>query len=124
MLEYSEGTNGPLRELGEEGAVSGGVFDHSTSEEDGLVTWEALAFPRRKRRCRGEPVTRLRRTARLRAHVSSAHRGTEEALATREATARGTGVVADEGSNCLVCQGLLSIFYTFFPDLVARFCDA
>ncbi len=33
--------------LGEEGAVSGGVFDHSTYEEDGLATWEALAFPRR-----------------------------------------------------------------------------
>jgi hypothetical protein len=41
-----EGNNGPLRELGEEGAVSGGVFDHSTYEEDGLATWEALASPR------------------------------------------------------------------------------
>ncbi len=38
VLEYSEGTNGPLRTLGEEGAISGGVFDHSTYEEDGLVT--------------------------------------------------------------------------------------
>ncbi len=38
VLEYSEGNNGLLRELGEEGAVSGGVFDHSTYEEDGLVT--------------------------------------------------------------------------------------
>ena len=46
MLKYCEGNNVPLRELGEEGVVSGGVFDHSTYEEDGLVTWEALASPR------------------------------------------------------------------------------
>ena len=38
VLEYIEGNNGPLRQLGEEGVVSGGVFDHSTYEEDGLVT--------------------------------------------------------------------------------------
>ena len=47
VLEYSEGNNGPLRELSEEGAVSDGVFDHGTYEEDGLVTREALASPRR-----------------------------------------------------------------------------
>ena len=42
-----EGNNNPLRELlGEEGMVSGGVFDHGTYEEDGPVTWEALASPR------------------------------------------------------------------------------
>jgi hypothetical protein len=46
VLEYIVGHHGPLRELGEEGAVSGGVFDHSTYEEDGLVTGEALASPR------------------------------------------------------------------------------
>jgi hypothetical protein len=41
-----EGSNKPLQELlGEEGVVSGGVFDHGTSEEDGPVTWEAS--PRR-----------------------------------------------------------------------------
>jgi hypothetical protein len=38
VLEYSEGTNGSLREMGEEGAVSGGVFDQGTHEEEGLVT--------------------------------------------------------------------------------------
>ena len=40
VLEYIEGNNVPLREscLGEEGGVSGGVFDHSTYEEDGLAT--------------------------------------------------------------------------------------
>ena len=47
VLEYIEGNNGPLREWGEEGAVSGGVYDHSTYAEDGLVTWEAFASPRR-----------------------------------------------------------------------------
>jgi hypothetical protein len=41
-LEYIEGNNGPLRRLGEERVVSGGVFGHSTYEEDGPVTWEAL----------------------------------------------------------------------------------
>jgi hypothetical protein len=46
VLDFIEGNNGPLRKLGEEGDVSGGVFDHSTHEEDGLVTWEALASPR------------------------------------------------------------------------------
>ncbi len=47
VLIFLEGNNGPLHTLGEEGAVSGGVFDRSTHEEDGLVTWEALASPRR-----------------------------------------------------------------------------
>ena len=42
-----EGNNNPLRALlGEEGMVSGGVCDHGTYEEDGPVTWEALASPR------------------------------------------------------------------------------
>src|SRR6266478_7348611 len=41
----------PLREgvffsWARRGLVSGGVFDHSTHEEDGPVTWEALASPR------------------------------------------------------------------------------
>ena len=78
-----EGHTASLRPLGEEGGASGGVFDHSTYEEDGLVTWEALASPRRHQRCSGEPMTRLRRTIRLRTHVSSALRGTEQASATR-----------------------------------------
>ena len=33
----------PLREVGEERSVSGGVCDHGTYEEDGPGTWEALA---------------------------------------------------------------------------------
>ncbi len=32
--------------MGEEGIVSGGVFDHGTHEEDGPGTWEALVSPR------------------------------------------------------------------------------
>jgi len=32
--------------VGEEWTISDGVFDHGTYEEDGPVTWEALASPR------------------------------------------------------------------------------
>ena len=41
-----EGSNDLSVNLGKEGGVSGGVFDHGTYEEDGPVTWEALASPR------------------------------------------------------------------------------
>src|SRR4029434_2991915 len=46
--DLPEGNNTPLQRCrpGEEGHVSGGVFDHGTYEEDGPVTWEALASPR------------------------------------------------------------------------------
>jgi hypothetical protein len=37
----------------------GGVLHHGTYEEDGLVTWEALVFPR-VIRSDGEPVIHLR----------------------------------------------------------------
>jgi hypothetical protein len=46
VLDSIEGNNAPLRQTGEEGNVSGGVFDQSTHEEDAPVTWEALASPR------------------------------------------------------------------------------
>jgi hypothetical protein len=46
VLDSIEGNNAPLRQTGEEGNVSGGVFDQSTHEEDDPVTWEALASPR------------------------------------------------------------------------------
>ena len=36
----------PLRQVGEEGDGSGGVFDQGTPAEDGPGTWEALASPR------------------------------------------------------------------------------
>jgi hypothetical protein len=41
------GHNDLRRPMGEVGTVSGGVFEHSTSEAEGPVTWEALASPRR-----------------------------------------------------------------------------
>src|SRR5262249_1788169 len=43
-----EGHNTPVHmcRLGEARGVSGGVCDHGTYEEDGPVTWEALASPR------------------------------------------------------------------------------
>ena len=44
-LEYIEGNN-DLCVSGQGGGISGGVFDQGTHEEDGLVTWEALASPR------------------------------------------------------------------------------
>jgi hypothetical protein len=47
VLYSLKATTIPCEEgLGEEGVVSGGVFDHGTHEEDGPVTWEALASPR------------------------------------------------------------------------------
>jgi len=72
----------PLRESGEEGHVSGGVFDHGTDEEDGPDTWEALASPRHIPvwRRAGDPSPTH---GTLRAHVSSAQRGTEQAPASR-----------------------------------------
>jgi hypothetical protein len=45
VLEYIEGNN-DLCDMGKEGIVSGGVYDQGTHEEDGPVTWEALASPR------------------------------------------------------------------------------
>src|SRR5262249_15071304 len=79
---FPEGNNHPLRELGEEGMVCGGVCDHGTDEEDGPVTWEALASPR--------PIPVLRRAGdpspthgTLRAHASAAMKGTEQAPASR-----------------------------------------
>ena len=58
-----EGNNTSLHtcRLGEERGVSGGVFDHGTYEEDGPVTWEALASPRHipVLRRAGDPSPRL-----------------------------------------------------------------
>src|SRR6266436_7259336 len=63
----------PLRQMGEERHVSGGVFDQGTHEEDGPGTWEALASPRHIPASR-RAGDRLRRTTRLQGHVSSATR--------------------------------------------------
>ena len=74
--------------LGEEGVVSGGVFDHSTHEEDGPVTWEALASPRRipVRRRAGDPSPTHDMYAGTRV---VGPRGTEQESAAREATGKG-----------------------------------
>jgi hypothetical protein len=97
-----EGNNNPLRELGEEGIVSGGVFDHGTYEEDGPVTWEALASPR--------PIPVLRRAGdpspthgTLRAHVSSAIKAQKKRPQRGRPPARGTGAVAEGGRESEGC---------------------
>ena len=41
-----EGDDDLSGSMGEEGIVSGGVFDHGTHEEDGPVTREVLVSPR------------------------------------------------------------------------------
>ena len=43
---FPEGDDDLSVDHGRGGAVSGGVFDHGTHEEDGPGTWEALASPR------------------------------------------------------------------------------
>jgi hypothetical protein len=43
VLDAIEGHHAPLRQMGAERNVSGGVVDQSTHEEEGPVTWEALS---------------------------------------------------------------------------------
>jgi hypothetical protein len=45
VLEYFEGNNGHPRKVGEEGAVSGGVFNYSIYEEDGPEPGRYYACP-------------------------------------------------------------------------------
>ena len=80
--ELLEGSNDLSVRWARRGYVSGGVFDHGTHEEDGPVTWEALASPRHipVLRRAGDPSPTH---GTLRAHVSSALRGTEQAPASR-----------------------------------------
>jgi hypothetical protein len=65
--------------MGEEGIVSGGVFDHGTHEEDGPVTGEVLVSPRRNPVLRraGDPSPTRRVLAGARAA------GSEQAPASR-----------------------------------------
>ena len=88
--------------MGEERIVSGGVFDHGTYEEDGPVTWEALASPR--------PMPVSRRAGdpspthdTLRAHVSSAPWAQNKRPHRGRPLARGTGVVAEGGRESEGC---------------------
>ena len=103
--------------MGKEGRISGGVFDHSTHEEDGPGTWEALASPRRIPvfRRAGDPSPTHGMYAGTR--VVGPFRAQNKRPQRGRPRARGTGAVAEGGSNCLVCQGLLVSFYTFFPRL-------
>src|SRR4029453_14117314 len=74
--------------MGEERNVSGGVFDHGTHEEDGPVTWEALASPRLIPVLRGAGGPSPTHDTFASARVVGL-RGTEEAPAAREATRKG-----------------------------------
>ena len=67
--ELPEGDDGLSVSMGEEGIVSGGVFDHGTYEEDGPGTWEALASPREQpvMRRAGDPSPTHRASAGARA---------------------------------------------------------
>ena len=100
-----EGNNNPLHAfLGEEGVVSGGVFDHGTYEEDGPVTREALASPRHTPALRraGDPSPTHDT---LRAHVSSASEAQNKRPHRGRPRARGTGVVAEGGRESEGCIG-------------------
>ncbi len=48
----------PSAQCGRVGGVSGGVLHHGASEEDGPVTWEIRAVPRKTTGDRGEPEIR------------------------------------------------------------------
>jgi hypothetical protein len=108
VLDFIEGNNNPcVRGLGEEGIVSGGVFDHSTHEEDGSVTWEALAAPRHTPDLRraGDPSPTHDT---LRAHVSSAREAQNKRSHRGRPAARGTGAVADGGRASEGCIGAVT----------------
>ena len=88
--------------MGEEGYVSGGVFDHGTYEEDGPGTWEALASPRpipaSRRAGESSPTHDAFAGARVVGHSAQnkrLHRG--------RPLARGTGAVADGGRESEGC---------------------
>jgi hypothetical protein len=105
VLDFIEGHNNPcVRCLGEEGIVSGGVFDHSTHEEGGSVPWEALASPRHTpvRRRAGAPSPTHDT---LRAHVSSAREAQNKRSHRGRPAARGTGAVAEGGRASEGCRG-------------------
>jgi len=78
----------PRRQWGEERGVSGGVCDSGTQEEDGPVTWEALASPRPMPvwRRAGDPSPTHDTGAGARV---GGPRGPAQAPAAREATGQG-----------------------------------
>ncbi len=108
VLESFEGHNSPLRESlwARRGLYPAGCSTRARTKR-------TIPYPGRpsppldESRRGGEPVSRLRRTTRMRAHVSSALWGTEHASASREVTARGTGAVADGGRESEGCIGAM-----------------
>jgi hypothetical protein len=72
VLDCIAGNNGPVRRVGAKGGVAGGVVSTSARTQR-TVPYPGRPSPRLDTpRFGGEPVTRLRRTARRRAHGSSA----------------------------------------------------
>ena len=80
--------------VGKEGFISGGVFDQGTHEENGPVTWEALASPRHIPvwRRAGDPSP-THNTWRV--HVLSAYEAQKKRPQRGRPPARGTRAVAD-----------------------------
>jgi len=82
--------------------VSGGVFDHGTHEEDGPVTWEALASPRHtpvlRRAGDPSPTHDTLVSARVVGYQAQNKR-----LQRGRPLARGTGAVADGGRESEGC---------------------
>jgi hypothetical protein len=101
----------PLREgvfWARRGLVSGGVFDHSTHEEDGPGTWEALAFPRRnsgvaESRCVVSGARRVGGCPCRRPTWASNKRPPRG-----RSLARGTGAAAEGGRESEGCIGALT----------------
>ena len=82
--------------MGEERIISGGVFDQGTDEEDGPVTWEALASPRHLPvwRRAGDPSPTHDTLAGARV---VGHREQHKRPQRGRPLARGTGAVAEGG---------------------------
>jgi len=97
----------PLRQLGEERGVSGGVFDYGTHEEDGPGTWEALASPRHipvwRRAGESSPTHDTLAGARVVGHMAQNKRPQRG-----RPLARGTGATAKGGRESEGCIGALT----------------
>jgi hypothetical protein len=94
--------------VGEEWTISGGVFDHGTYEEDGPVTWEALASPRYTPvwRRAGDPSPTHDT---WRAHVSSASKAQNKRPQRGRPHARGTRAMAEGGRESEGCIGAMTL---------------
>ena len=77
---------------------SGGVLHHGTYEEDDLVTWEALVFPRAIR-SDGEPVFISETGASAGARAGRQYDWQNKRLPRGRPLARGTGATAEGGKG-------------------------